>query len=298
MAPFPSPTATWHTKTYQSIDSDRPELSAEGKTVIVTGGGTGIGAETARYFAQAGASRIALIGRREQPLLDTKSSIEHNFGNVEVFVASADVTKKKEVDAAFAEFVGDGHIHVLVSNAAIIGPQNSVKDVDGDDFADAIQKNLKGSLFVAQAFLRHASTDAVAINVSSSVAHVNFFDKFASYGVAKLAIFRLWDSLAFANPRLSIFHLQPGIVDTAMNREAGGVDAVGFQDDVSLPASFNVWLASPEARFLKGKFLWANWDVDELKAHANEIEQSAQLNIGLGGWPFQDADWKFQLPNP
>jgi hypothetical protein len=33
-------------------------------------------------------------------------------------------------------------------------------------------------------------------------------------------------------------------------------------DLVSLPASFNVWLASPEARFLKGKFLWANWDVD------------------------------------
>jgi hypothetical protein len=65
----------------------------------------------------------------------------------------------------------------------------------------------------------------------------------------------------------------------------------GF-DLVSLPASFNVWLASPEARFLKGKFLWANWDVDELKAQAKEIEESTQLSIGLGGWPFQDAGWK------
>jgi hypothetical protein len=61
---------------------------------------------------------------------------------------------------------------------------------------------------------------------------------------------------------------------------------------VSLPASFNLWLASPEARFLKGKFLWANWDVDELKARAKEIEAGPQLSIGLVGWPFGDAAWK------
>lgn len=57
-------------------------------------------------------------------------------------------------------------------------------------------------------------------------------------------------------------------------------------DEVSLPASFNVWLAAPEARFLKGKFLWANWDIDELKARAEELESSTQLSIGLVGWPF------------
>lgn len=58
---------------------------------------------------------------------------------------------------------------------------------------------------------------------------------------------------------------------------------------VSLPASFHVWLASPEARFLKGKFLWANWDVDELKARAKAIESSAILSIGLNGWPFSSG---------
>ena len=61
---------------------------------------------------------------------------------------------------------------------------------------------------------------------------------------------------------------------------------------VSLPASFNVWLASPEAQFLKGKFLWTNWDVDELKAKAKEIEESSQLSLGLVGWPFENNDWK------
>lgn len=199
--------------------------------MVVTGGGTGIGAETAGYFAEAGASRIALLGRREQPLLDTQASIEHKFADVEVFVASTDVTKKSEVDTAFASFVGNGKIDVLVSNAAMIGPQDPVKDADGDKFLEAIQQNLKGSLFVAQAFLRYASTDAVAIDVSSSAAHMNFAPQFASYSIAKLAIFRLWDSLAFANPEISVFHIQPGIVDTAMNKEAGGIEAIGFADD-------------------------------------------------------------------
>jgi NAD(P)-dependent dehydrogenase (short-subunit alcohol dehydrogenase family) len=278
--------------------------------VVVTGGGTGIGAETARYFAEAGASRIALLGHREQPLLDTQASIEHKFADVEVFVAPTDVTKKSEVDAAFAKFAGDGKIHVLVSGAAIIGPQEPAGDASSDEFLDAIQQNLTGSLYVAQAFLRYESRDAVAIDVSSSAAHLNFGPGFASYSVAKLAIFRLWDSLAFTNPELSIFHIQPGVVDTAMNKEAGGIEAVGFEDHskwsdgllsrvyeadfdlVSLPASFNVWLASPEARFLKGKFLWANWDVDELKARAKEVEASTQLSIGLVGWPFEEASWK------
>lgn len=47
-----------------------------------------------------------------------------------------------------------------------------------------------------------------------------------------------------------------------------------------------VWLASPEASFLKGKYIWANWDVSEMKARAEEIANSDLLTMKLGGWPF------------
>lgn len=57
---------------------------------------------------------------------------------------------------------------------------------------------------------------------------------------------------------------------------------------MSLPSDFSVWLASPEARFLKGKFLYTNWDVDELKEQAEEITKSHKFNIELVGWPFGD----------
>ena len=55
---------------------------------------------------------------------------------------------------------------------------------------------------------------------------------------------------------------------------------------VMLPGHFNVWIASPEAEFLKGKFVWVNWDVDELKALAKEVQESMLLRISLNGVPF------------
>jgi len=231
-APFPSPTSTWHSDTYPAISPTRPELSAKHKTVVVTGGGTGIGAETARRFAQAGASQIAILGRREQRLLDTKASIERELPDVEVTAIRADITNKNEVDAAFAKIAGDfGTIHVLVNSAAVTGPHDPVESVDSHEFLEAIQQNLKGALFVAQAFLRHAAQDAVAIEINSYAAHLNSGPGFASYSTAKVAVYRLWDCLAFANPDMSVFHIQPGVVDTEMNREAGGVKAVGFEDN-------------------------------------------------------------------
>lgn len=53
---------------------------------------------------------------------------------------------------------------------------------------------------------------------------------------------------------------------------------------VELPGDFVVWVASPEAKFLKGKFVWCNWDVEEMKVRAKEIESSTLLTIGLDGF--------------
>jgi NAD(P)-dependent dehydrogenase (short-subunit alcohol dehydrogenase family) len=244
MAPFPSATRTWHSTSYPSISPTKPSLSAKGKTVLITGGGTGIGAETARSFAVAGASRIALLGRRIQPLLDTKAAIEREYGQTtKVFVSSTDVTKQSEVDSAFEKFVSTISdsgtkstidIDILVSNAAATGPFEGVEDADPTDFLNGVNINLGGALHVAQAFSRFAAPDAVIIDVNSNAAHVNYGPRFASYSIAKLAVFRLWDMVGFANPRWSVFHIQPGIVDTEMNRATGGVKAVGYEDHGTL----------------------------------------------------------------
>lgn len=57
-------------------------------------------------------------------------------------------------------------------------------------------------------------------------------------------------------------------------------------DAPQLPGHFAVWLCSEEARFLRGKFVWSNWDVDELKAKKDEIESSPLLTVNCIGWPY------------
>ena len=54
-----------------------------------------------------------------------------------------------------------------------------------------------------------------------------------------------------------------------------------------LAGNFYVWLASPEASFLRGKFVWVNWDVDELKALKDKILDEDLLNIDMKG-----LDWR------
>ena len=54
---------------------------------------------------------------------------------------------------------------------------------------------------------------------------------------------------------------------------------------VSLPAGFILWAASPEAEFAKGKLIWSNWDVTELKAMEEEMKQPNYLSLSLGGFP-------------
>lgn len=75
-------------------------------------------------------------------------------------------------------------------------------------------------------------------------------------------------------------NLQPGSIQTDM------ADKSGFnapRDDLDLPGHFTVWLCSPEATFLKGKYVWANWDVEELKAKSELIAGSHELEVGLNG---------------
>lgn len=60
-------------------------------------------------------------------------------------------------------------------------------------------------------------------------------------------------------------------------------------DDESLPANFYVWAATKKAAFLHGRFVWANWDVDELVAMKSKFESDKGfLKVGLQGVPSQD----------
>ena len=227
--PFPSPVKRWHNKAQPSGDPALAALSQEGKSILITGGGnTGIGGETARFFARAGAARIGLLGRREGPLLENKAVIKRESPDTTVFIQSTDVTNETSVNSAFDNFAKNGKIDTLIHAAAAVGPKENFADVDGREFLKSITENLEGSLWVAKAFIRTAAPDAHVIAINSWGAHLSLNDAFASYCVAKMAVYRLWDTVLLAKPNLSVFHTQPGVVLTETNLKVGGADS--FKD--------------------------------------------------------------------
>lgn len=128
---FPSLTNTSHRTSYDAISPTRPELSVANKTVIVTGGGRGIGSEIARAYAAAGASHVVLIGRTQTTLSQTAENIEREFPSVSVTTYTADVADETAIGKA-AERVGKWN--VLILNAGLLAQPLSIKQSEIGDW--------------------------------------------------------------------------------------------------------------------------------------------------------------------
>jgi NAD(P)-dependent dehydrogenase (short-subunit alcohol dehydrogenase family) len=120
-ANWPSFIKTWHKSSYPGISPTRPEISLTGKTVIITGGGAGIGAAIAKSVAPAGASHLAIIGRRSALLSKTAADIKASTDTkTEIFPVTADLTNKEEVDKAIEQIHQEFRcrpLDILISNA-------------------------------------------------------------------------------------------------------------------------------------------------------------------------------------
>ncbi|KAL2067368.1 hypothetical protein VTL71DRAFT_1793 [Oculimacula yallundae] len=291
---FPSYTKTFHTTSYPAIDPANAALSTAGKVVFITGGGSGIGARIAHAFAKAGSTQISIYGRTRSTLLATKASIEALYPLTQVQTHTGSLTDSTALNLALSLTTQtfSRKISILISNAAHLPiPTHLSTSVPADWFA-GMETNVLGNLYLLQAFLSHSvpvsDSDSqlekpIVVHVSTGLAHVSA-DKMSAYSVSKLAATRLWELFAVENPGVRVVNVHPGVVETEMNRRAMEGGLVLPFDDVELSASFIVWSVSREAEFLNGKFLWANWDVDELKAKREVIESTSELTIGLIGW--------------
>ncbi|KAM0184270.1 hypothetical protein ACHAPC_006031 [Botrytis cinerea] len=101
-----------------------------------------------------------------------------------------------------------------------------------------------------------------------------------------MAQVKIMEFLALENPDIFICTVHPGLVDTKVFRASEVDPATLPMDTVALPANFLVWLTQPKTKFLNGRMIWANWDVDELSAQAEKIQNSTIFTLGCEGWPF------------
>ncbi|SPQ23048.1 efb6c869-e10b-4306-a9b9-7bda8d414611 [Thermothielavioides terrestris] len=289
-APLPSPTATWHTATYPAISPLRPELSQKGRTVVITGAGTGVGRQTALAFAQAGAARLVLLGRTASTLEGTASLIAaaHPAGGPAVEIHVVDITDEAGL-ARVAAAVGAWD--VLLLNAVYGPPNSTIASANVDKWWQSFETNVKGPFLTIRAFLPTANRSGdrqpavIALTTGMLAVPLALGPLMSGYTAAKMAQLRVIEYLAAEHPDLFVASAHPGMYDTpllaSMQQPLDGVPL----DDISLAGDFLVWMASPEAAFLRGRLAWANWDVEELKQQAESIQAGPRFTTGIVGWP-------------
>ncbi|KAF7550911.1 hypothetical protein G7Z17_g5389 [Cylindrodendrum hubeiense] len=284
--PFPPYTKTFHTASYSSIDPSRPDLSTAGKVVLITGGGFIIGPRIAHAFATSGATKIAILGRTVYSLEQTKQEIEAAHAGVTVHTFAADISDEAAVHEAFEDISEAlGKIDILISNAGYLPDTKPIAEADVEEWVRGMTINVKGNLILSQAFLKNASDNPTFVHVSTGGCHIAPMPANSAYAVSKMAAARMMEYFAFENPQVRVHIIHPGIVKTDMYKKSSECDLEFPFDDIELPASFTVWIVSPEAEFLRGKFVWSNWDVEGLKAKKEHLLSSQDLTLGLQGWP-------------
>ncbi|KAK5079339.1 hypothetical protein LTR64_002238 [Lithohypha guttulata] len=272
VAPFPMPTQTYHTKSYSSISPDQPALSQQGKNIVVTGGGTGIGGGIALSLARAKVSNLALLGRRVGPLEQVKKTITASYPETSVYVYSADISDLDAMVNAFNSFAKavQGPVHTVMANAGWHPGVSTAPDDNNGSLMASLEINAGGTANTVRAYLPHIPAEPIdasgyrgrIVHTSSGVTHV-FVPDSVNYGIGKLAGAGYLQYVALNHPELQIINFHPGILATDMSAVGSGLEAT---DEISLPADWAVWAGSPESAFLgSGRLVWAHWDVNELK---------------------------------
>jgi len=180
-----------HSASYSSINPTQQSVSLAGKTVIITGGGAGIGLAISKSIAQAGAKTLIILGRRTSVLDAAGTEIDSQSGNTtKVIAISADITKKTEVDGAFAkisELLPGVKPDILVTNSGAFTGLRLLGTETVEEWQNAFNVNVLGLYLVTVDFIAAAKEDATIINISSGIAHLDPFPGFSSYGTTKMA---------------------------------------------------------------------------------------------------------------
>jgi len=189
----------------------------EGRTALVTGGGTGIGFGCARRLLEQGA-RVTLAARRVEVLERAAERLRTEISGADVKTASCDVTVEEEVVAAVATAAGaDGHLDIAVANAGG-GAPGPILALGPEHWRFASDLNILGSALTIKHSALSMKDRGGSIVAISSVEGVRVARHMASYSVTKAGLEMLvrCAALELAPFAIRVNCIQPGFVPTEL----------------------------------------------------------------------------------
>ena len=133
------------------------------KHILITGGGTGIGCALAKRFAAKGC-QVIIVGRRSELLQNVVSQYPDSIRAV-----NADVGKHEDRQIITSQV--QEPLHLLVHNAAVLGPVGPLLEVSLDDWRSHMATNVEGPLFLTRELLPKLVEGSRVIQISSGAAH-------------------------------------------------------------------------------------------------------------------------------
>jgi NAD(P)-dependent dehydrogenase (short-subunit alcohol dehydrogenase family) len=205
------------------MEADRPRLPERGVCVI-TGGGRGIGAATARQTAAAGWT-VCLSWKSD------RQAAERVASEIAGRALHADVAVEADVRALFAAAAEMGRVTAAVANAGIVAPQGRLEELEGERMRHLLEVNVLGVLFTAREAVlrmspRHGGSGGAIVTVSSAASRLGAAHEYVDYAASKGAVDALTLGLAreVAADGIRVNAVRPGIIDTEIHASAGRPD--------------------------------------------------------------------------
>lgn len=235
------------------------------KVLVVTGGGRGIGAATARLAAHSG-YRVCVNYRKEK---DAAETLAREIGGLAI---QGDVASEADVVRLF-QAVDEklGRVNVLVNNAGIVDRGARLESMSAERIQRMLAVNVLGSFLCAREAVkrmskRNGGAGGAIVNLSSIAAKLGAPGEYVDYAAAKGAIDTFTVGLAkeVGADGIRVNCVRPGVIRTEIHLASGDparVDRIGSAAPLERAGEADevartiLWLASDEASYISGALL-------------------------------------------